>query len=376
MKTIGREVLFIPARPGSVRDGEGSFARLSDGRILFAYTEYYGENFYDHGIAHIVGCYSADEGERWTEPALLLEKDAEAVNIMSPSLMILSDGALGMVYLRKAIAGGKLSCDPWFRRSDDFGASWGDPVHCVEEAGYYCAVNDCVCVHGGRIYLPASSHSMYTADGCAPADPARMNSALVVCSDDDGRAWKTLYRYECPFGKDIGMAEPGVYVRENGDIWNWMRTCAGHQYQCVSKDGGQTVSAPVPNFCFSSPDSPMRVRKCGKYLVAVFNPVPFYCSSEFLQAGTHPRRTPLVCAVSEDDGDSFGIDGDYCIDGHNRGFVENCYLLESDRDNTYCYPAIQPVEGGFLVAYYHSNNSGFNLNSTRILKVGYEELAK
>jgi len=166
MKKIGHEVLFLPAGPGNPRNGEGTFARLSDARVLFAYTEYYGDSWSDHAIARISGCYSSDEGETWTEPVILLEKDPAAENLMSPSLFTLSDGALGMVYLRKEVINSPLiSCMPWFRRSDDFGATWSEPVVCVPEDRYYCAVNDCACVKNGRIYIPMSCHDHNPKDG-------------------------------------------------------------------------------------------------------------------------------------------------------------------------------------------------------------------
>ena len=40
MKTIGKEVCFLPTSKNNPRNGEGSFIRLNDGRIMYAYTEY------------------------------------------------------------------------------------------------------------------------------------------------------------------------------------------------------------------------------------------------------------------------------------------------------------------------------------------------
>lgn len=373
MKKIGHEVLFLPTGEGNPRNGEGTFTRLSDGRILFAYTHYYGDDWHDHAIARIEGCYSSDEGETWSESVALLEKDDEAQNLMSPSLFLLSDGALGMVYLRKEVVGDQLYCNPWFRRSDDFGATWSEAVLCVDESLYYCAVNDCACISGGRILIPMSRHAPHTTNG-APRKNARPTDLLIVCSDDNGKTWRNLSSYKDPFETTIDMAEPGVYIRENGEMWSWCRTGAGHQYQCFSRDGGKTMSGVAPNFCFTSPDSPMRVKKCGKYLTAVFNPIPFNCLSDKKEQWKSPKRSPLVCAVSTDDGDSFGLNGVTPINGRHDKFVKNCYLLEDDRSNSYCYPAIQPVEDGFLVHYYHSNGTPICLNSAKIVKVRYDEL--
>ena len=55
MRHIGRSVLFLAAKPGNPRNGESTCIRLRDGRIMFAYTEYYGDSWEDHAIAHLCG---------------------------------------------------------------------------------------------------------------------------------------------------------------------------------------------------------------------------------------------------------------------------------------------------------------------------------
>ena len=67
MDKIGKEVHFLKTGEGNPRRGEGSFIRLNDGRIMYAYTEYYGTSWYDHSIARISAIYSSDEGESWSE---------------------------------------------------------------------------------------------------------------------------------------------------------------------------------------------------------------------------------------------------------------------------------------------------------------------
>ena len=48
-------------------------------------------------------------------------------------------------------------------------------------------------------------------------------------------------------------------------------------------------------------------------------------------------------------------------------------FLENDEKNTYCYPSIIAVNGGFLVAYYHSEGDPFPLRATKIVKVSFDE---
>ena len=62
MKHIGREVLFLAAGEENPRNGESTMIRLKDGKILFVYTQYYGDSWEDHAIAHLCACLSHDEG--------------------------------------------------------------------------------------------------------------------------------------------------------------------------------------------------------------------------------------------------------------------------------------------------------------------------
>ena len=61
MKKIGKEVLFLSTGEKNPRNGEGSLLRLKDGRILYAYTQYYGDSWQDHATARVAACYSSDE---------------------------------------------------------------------------------------------------------------------------------------------------------------------------------------------------------------------------------------------------------------------------------------------------------------------------
>ena len=114
MKKIGRETLFLSTTEKNPRNGESTFVRLKDGRICLAFTEYYGGDWSDHATARISACFSSDEGESWTEPEILIEKEDADRNIMAPNLFRLSSGDLGMIYLRKANVGNEITCMPMF----------------------------------------------------------------------------------------------------------------------------------------------------------------------------------------------------------------------------------------------------------------------
>ena len=179
-------------------------------------------------------------------------------------------------------------------------------------------------------------------------------------SDDDGKTWnKTSTELKCPFKNDPnGFQEPGLFEMDDGTIWCYIRTGLGFQFQSFSQDNGETWSTPEPDIFFSSPCSPMHVKNFKDLTLAVFNPVPEHIlrddEKEFW------GRTPYTLAVSKDNGKTFT--------------QENLFYIEDDLHNGYCYPAILEDEDFILIAYYHSNNTDCCLNSTKIIKIMYEEL--
>ena len=381
MKLVGRTVLSLSTNPvGNPRNGEGTFCRLNDDRIMYVYTRYFGTDWHDHAIAELYVTYSTDEGETWTAPELLLAKDEKAENIMSPSLIRMQNGTLGMVYLRKEkMPDNGVVCMPIFRSSKDEGKTWSEWVYCGVPEGYYCAINDGVIVQkDGRILVPLSYHGIrYDAFKCCTLDLSGQKNADIrfAYSDDNGMSWEMLDTVlATPYDDTVGLAEPGVYEYENGELWSWFRTTYGYQYESRSYDGGKTWSSVVPNFHFSSPDAPMRIKRVGKYTVALFNPTPLSCMSEVREKWGSGKRTPLICAVSSEDAVDFKNDNVALTNHEMDSFFEHCYAIESDPRNSFCYPAIQETKDGFLVAYYDSDNTQVCLNAGKMKKVTFAEI--
>lgn len=356
MKKIGKEVLFLSTGTGNPRNGEGSFLRLKDGSILFGYTEYIGTSWDDHADARLSCVVSHDEGETWDEKRVILEKPENSKNVMSLSFLRMGNGDIGAFYIFKNLDG---TDNIYLIRSADEGQTWGEPINCMgstKDSDYYVLNNDRVLrLNSGRILYAACRHSIWVVkDQLAPG---------VLCffySDDDSLTWqKTDLEYEMPFPTDrIGYQEPGLYQYEDGRLWCYIRTGLGCQFQCFSEDDGITWSVPGPNYFFSSPTSPMLVKDVGPYTAAIFNPEPSYNGRPASEVW---GRTPYVCAVSTDRGQTFTKEKMYCI--------------EDDRSNGYCYPAIIEGKDYFLLAYYHSNNTSVCLNSCKIVKVAYSEIS-
>ena len=369
MKKVGRQVLFLETSKKNPRNGEGSFVRLADGKIMFVFTQYYGDSWGDNAIARLAATYSSDDGETWSEPSCLMEKDENAMNIMSLSLIRLKNGKIGLLYLRKSLDNGGVVCLPFFCTSSDEGKTFSKPVCCVSEYEYFVVNNDRIIqLRSGRIIFPIADHGKETS---------RFEGGKIrfSYSDDCGESWHlTEVKLRSPYRDKTELQEPGIFELDDGRLWAYVRTAYGHQYQSFSSDNGVTWSHVAPNFYFTSPDSPMLVKRVNDRVISIFNPVGFSCLSELKEKWGSPKRTPYVCAVSFDGGLSFDSSGKSFSNGEMSNFVDNCVLLEDDTTNSYCYPSVIETNDGFLVAYYHSNGSDVCLNSTKIIKVTWREV--
>ncbi len=374
MKKVGKEVLILNTSENNPRNGEGSMARLDDGRIMYAYTEYVGKSREDHATARIAVCYSSDEGETWTKPEVLFEKPEDALNIMAVSLIKLANGELGIKYSRKdpiknakgELETGFATCMPFYRYSNDDGKTWSEEIACSNVPGYFCTVNH-------RLIQLKSGRILFTMSRQADMETQKFTSGSIVFiySDDNGRTWDFLCDdIRSPYEDEVGLQEPGVFEMEDGTLWMYCRTGYGHQWQSFSSDGGKTWSIPMPNWKFTSPNSPMTISKVKDYVLAIYNPQPYSPVNLRAKNSGWPRRTPLLCAVSKDAGKSFLNTKQVFA----PSFVNDCVLLEDDPEETYCYPAVIEVKDGFLISYYHSYGSLDNLNVSKTIKVTYEEI--
>ena len=100
---------------------------------MYVFTQYYGDSWDDHATARIAVIYSADQGETWTTPEVLVEKGENDLNLMSISLLRMENGDLGLMYLRKFMKDEKLLCMPFLIRSSDEGKTFSAPVSVVTE---------------------------------------------------------------------------------------------------------------------------------------------------------------------------------------------------------------------------------------------------
>lgn len=361
---IGKIVLQLDPTPENARNSEAALITLKSGRIILAWSKFIGSDSSDFGAGVIAAKYSDDDGKTWSEDDRVLIQKEGTTNVMSPSLLRLQDGRIAIVYLRKD---GHKSCLPYFRLSDDELKTFTDPILIAHQPGYYVVNNDRIIqARCGRIIVPAAFHRNRGPSVILPGEKAKSFLAhpgiiLFWLSDDGGRHWlESLTSYYKCFPSGHGLQEPGVVELKDGRLWSWTRPgTEGRQWESFSDDLGQTWTEPVPSQ-FISPNSPMQIKRIPKtnHLLSVWNdhsgifetPTPLPISW---------GRTPLVCAISEDEGKTWN---------HH-------HLLEDSPEHGFCYPAIHFTEEAVLISYCAGGaTSKIPLDTLRVRRILIEEL--
>ena len=325
-------IFDLPHGVGNPRNSEGSFVRLQDGRILFVYSRYNGENYHDHSAADLVGIESEDDGKTWGNSRVIRKNDAD--NFMSVSLLRLQDGRIALLYLRKsAFAPGRMDCRPWLCFSSDEGASWSEARDITGLPPVYLVVNNdrLIQLQNGRLVLPAAWHRYALTE---EVDIRAI--ALFFLSDDGGITWRESKEWVLPPSKiSTGFQEPGVCQCQDGQLLAYFRNSSGVQYEARSLDDAETWSAPQPSRHFPSPPAPLSMKrhpKTGELFAVWCDRDPRWHIKPFSRAW---GRTPLVLARSLDNGASW----------HSHR------MLEQDPDHGYCYTAMLFTEEALLLAY-------------------------
>ena len=356
---IGKIVHELPPSPENNRNSEGSFITLKNGNILYIYSRFSNKGWADHAEADLYGILSEDGGESFGSPfPVLCHTQIGASNIMSVSLLRMQNGDIGMFFLAK---NGTTLLRCYLIRSPDEGKTWLPPVLCSNNEGYHVVNNDRVLrCDTGRLLIPASLHDTQIISGKTHYAPGKLT---VFASDDDGFTWKALsggLTVPVSRGCTTGAQEPGLVQLKDGSLWCFIRTNAGRQYETFSHDSGETWTQPQPS-PFTSPEAPLSMKRLrdGR-LLAVWNPIPLYNGRILAGRSSTWARTPLVMAVSTDDGASFS----------------QPIPLETDPDSSYCYTAIHETDDDALLLAYcaGSTQDACTLNRLRIRKIPLTEL--
>ena len=359
MNQTGKIIHDLAPNETNMRNSEGAFVTLKDGRILFAYSRYDG-GYRDDSNADIATIISTDGGETWSEPKIILTAETHGTkNILSVSLQRLGSGEIGIFYLVKA---GFHDLRLVIRRSKDEAATWSEPEFCIARLGYNVVNNDRVLMlSSGRLIFPSAHHGVRIQPGNA-SFPYAVN--YFYYSDDDGETWcenDCAISLNSPHTK-TGLQEPGILELAPGTLWCWARTDMGRQYEYFSRDFGLTWSNPEPSR-FTSPPSPLSMKRIPgtDKLLAIWNPTPNYPTYK-IDFGKKGDRKRLLYAI----GDCNGADWSDPV------------ILEDDNESGYCYTAIHFTESVVLLAYCAGNDvKDYSiLSRLRIRKIELADLIK
>lgn len=358
-RKLGKIIRDLPSgvEEENPRNSEGAFLTLDDGKIMFAYSRFRGDSAEDHAVSDIAILCSSDGGESFCESSVaLLCGEEQAINIMSVSLMQMKYGEIGLFYL---VRENRSKLQMYLRKSDNHGKTWKKRILCTPEDGFFVVNNDRVIrLSNGRILIPAAMHQ---TEGESFGEWAKM---VFFYSDDDGLTWKKSPG-ECKLPRwnhcASGLQEPGVVEMKPGVLWAFARTDLGRQYEAFSGDYGETWSECGPSVFFS-PKSPMSIKKAPNGVIyAIWNPVPEYNGREKGEGIFLGGRTPLVMAVSRDNGKNFS----------------EPVAFEWEENHGYCYCAIHFVRDGILLAYCAGGTEDKScLARCRIRKIQMEEVAR
>lgn len=359
MKTLDTKlVLDLNRKPGNPRNSEGSFIRADDGTILFAYSEYFGNNGHDHQPSNIALVRSNDEGETWSEPEIIVAAaELDAANLMSVSAIRQTDGKIGFYFLAKLFDDGKSEG----LYSVVCRAITTDGIHFTAERcgfyapkGYYIFNNDrLVRLSDGRLVYPAGYMDR----------PGHIKTT-VFTSEDDGASFKIhdiMLDLPEEYHNACGLQEPGIIEHPDGSLRLWMRTDIGYQFECYSYDNLKTFTMPVPSE-FTSPCSPMEIeRGPDGALYTIYNPIPTYNGRTYSRA-SHHGRNPIVIRKSIDDGKTWS----------------DCQIIEEDKtgDRGFCYPSMFFTDDDcLLIAYCRGGTEdGFCLFRTGVRKIRIQDI--
>ncbi|MDD5598833.1 MAG: sialidase family protein [Victivallaceae bacterium] len=335
---IGQIVLQLDPTAENCRNSEGAFADLGSSRLLFAYSRFNRGSGSDHDHAAIAGRFSDDAGRTWSAADKILVANTGGMNVMSVSLLPLQDGGLGMFYAKK---NSLRDCRPELRRSYDHGLTWSDPTVLTATPGYYVLNNDRVIrLRSGRLVVPVALHrTIYRENGDSIDTRALI---MFFLSDDDGRTWREAKDWLSPALSGLALQEPGVVELSDGRIMGLMRTNFGQQWATWSRDGGEHWSPAVPT-TLMGPCAPATIKTIPgtESLLLAWNDHERTDRAENRSLpALRPQpgslgRTPLVLAVSRDQGTSWG----------------KRLCIEDSPEHGFCYTAMHFTPDALLLAY-------------------------
>jgi predicted neuraminidase len=256
--------------PGRPRCHCAALTELADGDLLAVWYAGEGEGLPDSAL--LTSRFSRPDGH-WTRPEVIVDTPG-----LSDGNAILFTAAPDRLWLFHTViqGGGWASVLTYWRQSDNGGLTWTMSRPFDPEPGLMFRCRP-LRLPSGRVLIP-----MYDdKDG----------TSLFFHTDDEGATWRRSRRLRVAGDQCI---QPAPVLRADGSLLAYMRcgSRAGHIWQSVSNDGGETWS-PCEPVALPNPNAGVDMIRLQ--------------TGELLLAAnlTTNSRSPLHLALSEDEGASW-----------------------------------------------------------------------
>lgn len=289
-----------------------TLVQLEDGTILAAWFGGSWEKGND------VSIWLSRRKEKWEKPRKVA--DVRGVAMWNPVLFQRTDGTVLLFYkVGETIPVWKT----WVMESRDGGVTFSEPKELVKgdtEGGRGPVKNKPIRLKDGTILAPASLEGN-TWD------------AFVDISKDEGITWEKsemvpvrrvgydIHMVDRPYNRHYlygkGMIQPTLWQDETGDVHMLARTTSSRIFRSDSKDGGRTWCLAYDTGLPNNNSGIDLVKSENGVLILVYNP------RENLPNYYKGPRTPLVVAISKDNGSSFAE-----------------FAVLEDQNGNYCYPSV------------------------------------
>lgn len=309
-------VVAVERGPYGPRGMPGDVEVLGDGTLLMCYTR--------QGIRARL---SSDAGRTWGEEQLLVpnpQPPSSQGYYCHPSFERLANGDLMLSYIYGSEALPYYGHN-YYRRSADDGRTWSEQFILTPCPGY-------AIVHNDKITRLASGRIVAAAERKKRWPDSNDHGGYVACtflSDDNGYSWR-MSTNEVDM-EPAEAQEAHVAELRDGRLLMVFRTYNGCLGRAYSSDGGESWSQGE-----LAPELPISAASCAVTLKR------FPATGDLLlvrtTAGESGRRSPLVSAVSRDDGLTW----------------ESPRELASDPEDDYGYQSVTflPTEETCVMSYH------------------------
>ena len=315
-------VVKMPKREAGYRSMVGDVFPLKDGKLLLAYKSFGG-----HGVARgaIGATISEDIGRTWSRPFTLIPKPglSAAHEYAHPSFLRLDNGHILMSYVYDILTSPR-SSHSYFRISTDEAGSWSDQYVLTTSSGVNLVHNDKLLrLSDGRLIAPAE-HELQEQGGDHRGFVSR-----VFYSDDQGKSWWPSRNTVNVL--PIEAQEPHVVELRDRRLMMLCRTYDGFVVRSYSDDRGLTWSTAesLHELKLSMNSSALNLDR----IPTTGDLVLLRCTGG--ERGKY-RRTPLVSAISKDEG---------------RSWVQE-RVIAGDPEDDYGYPSLTFLDDVALVSFH------------------------